>query len=83
MPSYRVELRNATSKDLDKFNHANVVNDWSQVTWKDIGRPYEVKTVAKDKAEWERENGGTMPVKTSWEFFNRSFHEWFVKDVVG
>jgi hypothetical protein len=80
-PSYRVELRNATGEGLDKFINANVVNDWSQLSWKAIGRPYEVKTLAKDRINWERNNGSSMPVKTSWEYFNRSFHEWFVKDV--
>ncbi|WP_456275727.1 class I SAM-dependent methyltransferase [Bacillus sp. AK128] len=80
MPSYRVELRNALQVK-DEFLNANLVNDWSQLTWKDIGRPYEVKTVAKDRTLWELEHQEEMPIKTSWEYFNRSFHEWFVKDV--
>ena len=79
-PSYRVDLRHPNSNDLDKFFKANQVSDWSQLTWKDVGKPYEVKTVAESKKNWESENGA-MPVKTSWEFFNRSFHEWFAKDV--
>ncbi|SFA91523.1 MULTISPECIES: bifunctional 2-polyprenyl-6-hydroxyphenol methylase/3-demethylubiquinol 3-O-methyltransferase UbiG [unclassified Bacillus (in: firmicutes)] len=79
-PSYRVDLRNPTSNGLDQFINAKLVYDWSQLTWKDIGKPYEVKSVAKSKKEWEQTNG-EMSVKTSWEFFNRSFHEWFVMDV--
>lgn len=79
-PSYRVDLRHPTNNDLDKFIKANLVSDWSQLSWKDIGKPYEVKTMAKSKRNWEFENG-EMSVKTSWEFFNRSFHEWFMKDV--
>ncbi|WP_409303396.1 class I SAM-dependent methyltransferase [Peribacillus sp. SCS-155] len=79
-PSYRVDLRNPCSEKLDQFINANIVSDWSLVKWKDIGKPYEVKTVAAAKSEWEKENG-EMSVKTSWEFFNKSFHEWFVKDV--
>jgi hypothetical protein len=59
-----------------------MVSDWSQLSWKDVGKPYEVKTVAKSKREWEKDHGD-MSVKTSWEFFNRSFHDWFVKDVPG
>lgn len=80
-PSYRVELRNAHNQNLDQFINANLVNDWSQLSWQDIKRPYEVKSVAKSKAAWEKEHNEKMSVKTSWEFFNRSFHEWFVKDV--
>jgi hypothetical protein len=79
-PSYRVDLRNPTNEHLDKFINANLVSDWSQLTWNEVGKPYEVKTVAKVKREWEQENG-PMSVKKSWEFFNRSFHEWFIKDV--
>ncbi|WP_123041465.1 class I SAM-dependent methyltransferase [Cohnella candidum] len=82
LPSYRVDLRNPQNEELDAFINANVVADWSQLTWKQIGKPYEVRTVAKSKQEWERDHG-EMTVKTSWEFFNRSFHEWFVKDVPG
>lgn len=79
-PSYRIDLRNPTNEHKDQYFNANVVSDWSQLSWKEIGKPYEVKTVAKSKKEWEKEHGD-MSVKTSWEFFNRSFHEWFVKDV--
>jgi SAM-dependent methyltransferase len=79
-PSYRVDLRNPTNDNLDEFINANLVSDWSQLTWKTVGKPYEVKSVAKSKRDWERQHGD-MSVKESWEFFNRSFHEWFVKDV--
>ncbi|CAH0344952.1 class I SAM-dependent methyltransferase [Bacillus sp. CECT 9360] len=78
--SYRIDLRNPTNEYLDKFINANLVSDWSVLTWKDVGKPYEVKTVAKSKRDWEQENG-EMSVRESWEFFNKSFHEWFVKDV--
>lgn len=79
-PSYRVDLRNPANDNLDQFINANLVSDWSQLTWKTVGKPYEVKSVARSKREWERQHGD-MSVKESWEFFNRSFHEWFVKDV--
>ncbi|TJY40859.1 class I SAM-dependent methyltransferase [Cohnella pontilimi] len=79
-PNYRIDLRNPGNEQLDRFINANLVSDWSQLTWKTVGKPYEVKTMAKSKQEWEQQNGH-MSVKTSWEFFNRSFHEWFVKDV--
>jgi hypothetical protein len=79
-PSYRVDLRDPANQHLDKFFQANLVSDWSQLTWKETGKPYAVKTVAKSKRNWEKDNG-EMSVKTSWEHFNRSFHEWFVRDV--
>lgn len=79
-PSYRIDLRNATNDRMDRFINADQVTDWSQLTWEKVGKPYEVKSVAKSKRDWERTNG-EMSVKTSWQFFNRSFHEWFVKDV--
>ncbi|MGN1401964.1 MAG: class I SAM-dependent methyltransferase [Bacillus sp. (in: firmicutes)] len=79
-PSYRMDLRAPHARDLDKFIKANLVSDWSQLSWKDVGKPYEVKSVAKSKRDWEMTNG-EMSVKASWEFFNRSFHEWFIKDV--
>ncbi|WLD91691.1 bifunctional 2-polyprenyl-6-hydroxyphenol methylase/3-demethylubiquinol 3-O-methyltransferase UbiG [Alkalihalobacillus sp. AL-G] len=80
MPSHRIDLRNPGNENIDRFINANLVSDWSTLTWKDVGKPYEVKTVAKSRRDWEKENGD-MSIKTSWEFFNRSFHEWFVKDL--
>jgi len=77
---YRVDLRNPTNEHLDKFIDTNIVSDWSQLTWKEVGKPYEVKVEARAKLAWEKEHG-PMSVKKSWEFFNRSFHEWFMKDV--
>ncbi|MGM9986923.1 MAG: class I SAM-dependent methyltransferase [Bacillaceae bacterium] len=81
LPSYRVDLRMHNEKEYNKFVKLNVVNDWSVLTWKDIKRPYEVTSFAKDKQEYEKRTGESMPVKTSWEYFNRSFHEWFMKDI--
>ncbi|MCF6136726.1 class I SAM-dependent methyltransferase [Pseudalkalibacillus berkeleyi] len=81
LPSYRIDLRNPRNEMPDKFFNANLVSDWSQLSWKDVGKPYEVKTMSVDLRNWEREHEQKMPVKTSWEYFNRSFHEWFIKDV--
>ncbi|WP_241680274.1 hypothetical protein [Metabacillus mangrovi] len=80
LPSYRIDMRHDGHRD--RFFHAGLVSDWSQLTWKEARKPYEVRTVAKSKRTYEKENG-EMSVKTSWEYFNRSFHEWFVKDVPG
>ncbi|MFY4776105.1 class I SAM-dependent methyltransferase [Metabacillus sp. RGM 3146] len=79
-PSYRVDLRNPFNENLDHFFNANQVSDWSQLSWKEAGKPYEVKTMSKDRKVYENELG-EMSVKTSWEYFNRSFHEWFIKDM--
>ncbi|WP_201763565.1 class I SAM-dependent methyltransferase [Chengkuizengella marina] len=80
-PSYRVELRDPRNEKLDKFIKANVVSDWSELNWEKIGKPYIVNKMSVDRLNWEKENKQDMSVKTSWEFFNRSFHEWFIKDV--
>lgn len=80
-PSYRKDTRQYSEKEYNKFVKLNTVNDWSQLSWKDIGKPFEVKNLAKSRIEWESENGRSMDPKTSWRFFNESFHEWFQKDV--
>ncbi|MHC8521871.1 hypothetical protein ACPJHQ_12170 [Rossellomorea sp. H39__3] len=46
-----------------------------------MGRPFKVNRFSKEKKEWELREGKTLPVHASWEMFNRSFHDWFVKDV--
>lgn len=81
-PSWRADMRKVKNEEKDRFYNAGTVSDWSSLTWKQAGRPYEVKTISKSKRTYE-EAHGEMSVKTSWEYFNRSFHEWFVKDVPG
>lgn len=39
-PTYRMDLR---PDGPDVFHDANPVNDWSELTWEKIGRPYRVK----------------------------------------
>ncbi|MBD7965025.1 class I SAM-dependent methyltransferase [Fictibacillus norfolkensis] len=81
-PSYRMDLRQYRDRrEYEKFVKVNTVNDWSTVTWKDIGKPYEVTSLSKEKTEWEQAHGEMLPVHTSWTMFNQSFHEWFSKDV--
>lgn len=79
--SFRIDLRKFSDKELNKFVKLNTVNDWSQLSWKQIGRPYEVTSFASERKEWEKENKASMPPEISWQMFNKSFHEWFVKDV--
>ncbi|WAH38215.1 class I SAM-dependent methyltransferase [Alicyclobacillus dauci] len=80
-PQFRYDFRVPNSSDLDEFIIENPVRDWSTLRWADIGRPFRVENMSDGRRAWEEQNGDTMPVKTSWEMFNRSFHEWFSKDV--
>ncbi|KRW90752.1 methyltransferase type 11 [Alicyclobacillus tengchongensis] len=80
-PSFRYDLRSPDISKLDRFIVENPIRDWSVVRWKDVGRPFRVENYASGKRVWEEQNGDRMPIQTSWEMFNRSFHEWFVKDV--
>lgn len=80
--SFRVDLReNYSQKEYNKYFKKNHVRDWSLLKWKDIGKPFEVKNMSKDRIRWEQDNNQEMSVQTSWEMFNKSFHEWFAKDV--
>ncbi|MCL6445249.1 MAG: methyltransferase domain-containing protein [Alicyclobacillus sp.] len=81
LPNYRVDLRSSSPPELDQFIDANVVSDWSQLTWAAVGKPYRVENWSEGKRRWEEQNGDHLPVRTSWSMFNRSFHAWFVKDV--
>jgi len=80
-PRYRVDLREAANERMDRFIKTNQVNDWSLLSWKDVGKPFRVENMSEARVDWERENGQSMPVHKSWELFNRSFHEWFETDV--
>ena len=77
-PTYRMDLR---PDGPDVFHDANPVNDWSELTWEKIGRPYRVKRWSKEKTRWEREHDEELPVKTAWEMFNRSFQTLFDSDM--
>ncbi|GIN84825.1 hypothetical protein J6TS2_12110 [Heyndrickxia sporothermodurans] len=80
--SYRIDLREKYSeKEYNKYFKKNHIGDWSLLRWKDVGKPYEVKKMSYDRVAWENEHNETMPVQTSWEYFNKSFHDWFIKDV--
>ncbi|MCP3031798.1 class I SAM-dependent methyltransferase [Halobacillus sp. A1] len=83
LPSYRMDLRSFSEKEYNKFVTLNTVKDWSQLKWEDIGRPYEVKADSKEKNDWESRHQKAMDPHTSWTYFNKAFHEWFIKDVPG
>ncbi|MDQ0189145.1 class I SAM-dependent methyltransferase [Alicyclobacillus cycloheptanicus] len=79
--NYRMDLRTPNAADLDQFIDDDIVKDWATLTWKDVGKPFRVVNYAEGKRRWEERNGDTLPVHTSWEMFNRSFHELFMKNV--
>ena len=79
MPTYRVDLRPLAP---DVFFDANPVGDWGELTWARIGKPYRVERWSSEKKRWEKEHDQELPVKTSWEMFNRSFQRWFDLDPV-
>lgn len=81
MPSFRKDLREFSEREYNRYVKLNTVKDWSLLSWKDVGRPYEVTKFAKERIEWETQNQRDLPAHTSWTMFNKSFHEWFVKDV--
>jgi SAM-dependent methyltransferase len=82
LPTYRADLRNPGNERYERFIDLNVVKDWASLSWKQVGKPYEVKNMSQEHRAWTEANPGrTMPAKTSWELFNRSFHAWFETDV--
>jgi SAM-dependent methyltransferase len=78
-PTYRVDLRRGGS---DVFFDADPIADWRELRWDTIGRPARVERWSSEKKRWEKEHGQELPVKTSWEMFNRSFQGWFDTDVL-
>lgn len=79
-PTYRVDLRPTHTKDV--FYDADPVSDWKSLSWKQIGRPYRVERWSSEKKRWEREHDQELPIKTSWEMFNRSFQSLFDEDAL-
>jgi hypothetical protein len=75
LPTYRMDLRPTHTPDV--FYEANPVSDWGALTWDQIGHPYRVERWSKEKKQWEREHHQELPVKTSWEMFNKSFQTLF------
>ncbi len=55
--------------------------DWARLSWRELGRPYEVRNLSRNRRTWEAEHGESMPVPVQWEHFNRRFHELFLTDV--
>jgi hypothetical protein len=55
--------------------------EWSRLTWREVGRPYEVNNYSADRERWEEERNAAMPVPVQWEHFNKRFHGLFEQDV--
>ncbi len=79
-PTHRIDLRPGHTADV--FYQADPVYDWSELTWQQIGRPYRVERWSDEKKRWEREHDQELPVKASWEMFNRSFQRLFDSDAL-
>ncbi|MCL6516491.1 DUF3159 domain-containing protein [Alicyclobacillus sp.] len=79
--NYRADLRAPRPQEWGRFIETGQVRDWSVLSWKDVGRPFRVENYASGKRLWEEQNGDRMPVRTSWEMFNRSFHRLFMQNV--
>ncbi|MFI5235368.1 MAG: class I SAM-dependent methyltransferase [Gemmatimonadales bacterium] len=71
-----VDLRDAPP---DLFLDAGAT-DWKHLTWRDVGHPHKVERWAREKREWEAEQGRRLPVREGWSKFNRHFHELFLTD---
>lgn len=54
--------------------------DWRRLTWKDVGRPYQVDRWAREKRAWEAEHDAPLPVREGWKKFNAHFHQLFLTD---
>lgn len=80
-PQYRVDLRAPKPEDLDRFIKKDQVRDWSLLSWNEIGKPFEVKKISQERVDWEKHHDKSMSIRTSWQYFNRAFHELFVKNV--
>lgn len=72
-PTYRADLRPTTR---DVFASAPTL-DFSDMSWSDIGKPYQVQNWSKDKRAWEAEHGEALPVPKAWRMFNESFQSLF------
>jgi SAM-dependent methyltransferase len=77
-PTHRIDLRPHQTPDV--FYQENPVPDWKELTWEKIGRPYRVERWSEEKRRWEKENDQALPVKKSWEMFNRSFQSLFDRE---
>lgn len=55
--------------------------EWSRLTWREVGRPYEVTNYSSGREDWEEEHRAAMPVEVQWTHFNKRFHSLFEQDV--
>lgn len=77
LPSFRMDLRRGAP---DMFVDLSAT-DWSSLSWKDLGSPYQVNSMSRHRKAWEAEHDEEMAVQTQWTFFNHYFHEMFATNV--
>lgn len=75
-PTYRVDLR---PLHATRFV-ASSLPAFRDLSWSAIGRPHRVERWSSERNRWEREHDESLPVRTSWQMFNRSFQKWFDTD---
>lgn len=76
--TYRADLR-PTKRDV--YAEAPPI-DFSALTWKRLGRPYQVENWSARKTTWEAEHDADLPVPQAWRLFNESFQSLFDIDPV-
>ena len=77
MPTYRIDTRTSPP---DLFEDISTT-DWAHLSWREVGRPYQVTTYSKHRRAWEAEHHEEMAVQTQWVYFNKFFHELFVAHI--
>ncbi len=75
-PTYREDLRTGPPDIFEEVTET----DWSDLSWKKLGRPYRVENFSRHRKEWDSDHGEEMPVPVQWEHFNRHFHSLFIED---
>ncbi|MGH7481372.1 MAG: methyltransferase domain-containing protein [Longimicrobiales bacterium] len=76
----RTHLVDTRTTRPDVFEDLSGV-DFSRLTWRRLGRPYQVRNYSRRRRDWEAHEGREMPVPVQWERFNRAFHELLSSDV--
>lgn len=76
-PKYVIDVRD---QPPDMFEDHSTKN-WSKLTWKDVGRPYQVDKWSSEKKEYERTRGEPLPILDGWKKFNANFQKYFDTNV--
>jgi hypothetical protein len=55
--------------------------DWRALSWREVGRPFNVDNYASEVTAYERTHGEPMPLLEGWKKFNANFHRYFATDI--